>query len=87
MLLNNGVIFMETDLLKLAMSQGIWAALSVVLIYYILKTQEKRDLKQELREKNYQKIILKLTKEFELIEDIQKNITEIESYIENKKSK
>ncbi|WP_242824467.1 BhlA/UviB family holin-like peptide, partial [Clostridium botulinum] len=28
---------METEILKLASSQGIWAALSVVLIFYILK--------------------------------------------------
>ncbi|MCD3216326.1 BhlA/UviB family holin-like peptide, partial [Clostridium botulinum] len=38
---------MENEILKLASSQGIWAALSVVLIFYILKAQEKRDLKQE----------------------------------------
>ena len=31
-------------LLESALSQGIWAALSVVLIFYILKQQEKRDL-------------------------------------------
>ncbi|WP_026883215.1 BhlA/UviB family holin-like peptide [Clostridium akagii] len=75
---------MENILFKLATSQGIWATLSIMLVFYILKTQEKRDLKQELREKNYQKIILKLTKEFELIEDIQKNITEIRNNIDNR---
>jgi len=43
---------METSLLKLATSQGIWATLSIVLIIYILKAQEKRDLRQEERENN-----------------------------------
>ncbi|MCD3199020.1 BhlA/UviB family holin-like peptide, partial [Clostridium botulinum] len=52
---------MENEILKLASSQGIWAALSVVLIFYILKAQEKRDLKQEQREENYQRIIKNLT--------------------------
>ncbi len=74
---------METNLLKLAASQGIWATLAVILIFYILKNQEKRDLKQEVREKNYQKIILKLTKEFETIEDIEQNISEIKETIDN----
>lgn len=75
---------MESDILKLAASQGIWALLAVLLIYYILKAQEKRDLKQEIREKNYQNIILKLTKEFESIEDIKKNILIIKEHIDRK---
>ncbi|AJA48420.1 hypothetical protein CPAST_c23500 [Clostridium pasteurianum DSM 525 = ATCC 6013] len=75
---------MENDVLKLAASQGIWALLAIVLIFYILKAQEKRDLKQQDREKNYQKIILKLTKEFEVIGHIQKDINEIREYIDNK---
>ncbi len=73
------------DLMKLATSQGIWATLAIILIFYILKAQEKRDEKQELREKNYQKIILKLTKEFELIQDIQRDITEIRNHIDTEK--
>jgi hypothetical protein len=78
-------IGMENDVLKLAASQGIWALLAIVLIFYILKTQEKQDLKQQEREKNYQKIILKLTKEFEVIGRIQKDIIEIKGCINNKK--
>ncbi|AGK96645.1 BhlA/UviB family holin-like peptide [Clostridium pasteurianum] len=75
---------MESDVLKLAASQGIWALLSVILIYYILKAQEKRDLNQEIREKNYQNIILNLTKEFEAIEDVKKNIIIIREHIDKK---
>ncbi|SHJ35914.1 BhlA holin family protein [Lutispora thermophila DSM 19022] len=40
---------MENEIVKLALSQGIWAALSIVLIFYILKAQEKRDISQEER--------------------------------------
>ncbi len=68
---------MENELLKLASSQGIWAALSVALIFYILKAQEKRDMKQEEREKNYQGIIEKLTEKFNIVEDVKKDVEEI----------
>ena len=37
---------MENEVIKLAASQGIWAVLSIVLIFYILKAQETRDSNQ-----------------------------------------
>ncbi|AEB77594.1 phage-like protein [Clostridium botulinum] len=72
---------METEILKLASSQGIWAALSVVLIFYILKAQEKRDLKQEQREENYQRIIKNLTDNLHLIEDVKKDVKEVKDVL------
>lgn len=58
---------MSNELIELVSSQGIWALLSFILIYYILKAQEKRDLKQDAREDKYQSLISDLTKKFELI--------------------
>ncbi|MBW4862286.1 MAG: hypothetical protein KZY55_14140 [Paeniclostridium sp.] len=53
-------------------SQGIWTLLSFILIYYILKEQEKRDLRQNSRELQYQELISNLTSKFELLHsDIQ----------------
>ncbi|KOA21208.1 bacteriocin UviB precursor [Clostridium homopropionicum DSM 5847] len=72
---------MESELIKLASSQGVWAALSVALIFYILKAQEKRDLKQEEREKNYQNIIEELTEKFTLIEEVRKDVKDIKEQI------
>ncbi|MCD3218147.1 hypothetical protein G8S55_13195 [Clostridium botulinum C] len=72
---------MENEILKLASSQGIWAALSVVLIFYILKAQEKRDLKQEQREENYQRIIKNLTYNLHLIEDVKKDVKEVKEVV------
>ncbi len=72
---------MENELFKIASTQGIWAALSVVLVFYILKTQEKRDDKQDQREKNYQDIISKLTEKFNIVENVKKDIVEIKEYI------
>ncbi len=60
-----------------ALAEGLGYALFVVLLYYILKQQEKRDLKQDMRdeksgerEKTYQQVILELTKNFEMINNI-----------------
>lgn len=50
---------MEEKLYELATTQGIWALLSVALIFYILRAQEKRDAKQEEREKLYISSVLK----------------------------
>ena len=72
---------MENELLKLASNQGIWAALSVALIFYILKAQEKRDDKQDQREKNYQDIISKLTEKFNIVENVKKDVEEIKEHI------
>lgn len=71
---------MITQIIELASSQGIWALLSFILIYYILKDQEKRDLKQCEREDKYQAIISDLTTEFELI---HLSVTEIKNKLEN----
>ena len=76
---------MENDLIKMASTQGIWAALSVVLIFYILKTQEKRDTKQEQRERNYQNIIINLTKKLDVVDNIKKDVHEIKDSMLNKK--
>lgn len=72
---------MENELFKIASTQGIWAALSVALIFYILKTQEKRDDKQDQREKKYQDIISKLTEKFNIVENVKKDVEEIKGHI------
>ncbi|AJH00770.1 BhlA/UviB family holin-like peptide [Clostridium beijerinckii] len=68
---------MYDDLIKVAMTQGIWTLLSCVLIVYILKAQETRDLKQEEREKNYQEIIKALTDKLNLLDSINSALNEI----------
>jgi len=72
---------MELEVLKTAATQGIWAVLSISLIFYILKNQEKRDMAQEAREKKYQEIISSLTEKLNTMEDIKKDILEIKSKI------
>lgn len=72
---------MEENLYELATTHGIWALLSVILIFYILKAQEKRDAKQEEREKSYQAIISNLNYKLDIIECIRTDISEIKTYI------
>ena len=57
---------METTVMNVAVSHGIWAVLAVFLLVYIVKSNEKRDEKQEEREKNYQSVIEKLTEKLEI---------------------
>lgn len=72
---------MEEYLLKLATNQGIWSVLAVFLIFYILKKQEERDLNQEIREKNYQKVIFKLANELKIVQDIRNDIQKIKENV------
>lgn len=53
--------------------EGVWAVLSLVLIFYIIKNQEKRDSRQDERDKKYQNIIENLSKSLREMNEI-KNI-------------
>lgn len=72
---------MDEKLIEMAATQGIWALLSIALIFYILKAQEKRDVRQEEREKNYQNIIAGLSDKLNLVEDIKTEISEIKKIL------
>ncbi|WP_286911113.1 BhlA/UviB family holin-like peptide [Clostridium sp. UBA1652] len=73
---------MESELIKMALSQGIWSVLSIFLIFYILKKQDERDLKQAEREEKYQSIIDNLSTKLSVIDTIKTNIDEIKDLIE-----
>lgn len=75
---------MENNIIELASSHGVWAALTVGLIFYILKNQEKRDIRQEDREKKYQEIIASLTDKLNLVEDVKKDVEDIKEYVFSK---
>lgn len=75
---------MENEIMNTALSQGIWAVLSMFLLFYILKAQEKRDQKQEEREKNYQEIITKITDKLCVVEEVKKDVEEIKQYVMKK---
>ena len=61
---------METTVMNVAVSHGIWAVLAVFLLVYIVKSNEKR-------EKNYQSVIEKLTEKLEILHQVQSDLSEI----------
>ncbi|MGV8146036.1 MAG: BhlA/UviB family holin-like peptide [Alkaliphilus sp.] len=77
---------MELEVLQVAATHGIWTLLSVSLIFYILKNQEKRDVKQEQREVKYQEIISALTERLNIIDDIKDDVLEVKMNLFSKDS-
>lgn len=74
---------MENAIIDAALSQGIWAVVAVFLLVYIVKSNEKRDLKQAEREANYQRLLNELTEKFSILNHMQTNIDDIKKYIQN----
>ena len=62
---------MKELFMELVSGQGIWSALSIVLIFYIIKKEESRDQTQEEREENYQKIIAELSEKLNVVFEIK----------------
>lgn len=75
---------MESKMMEIAASQGVWAALSVALIYYILRNQEKRDLRQEERDSKYQDIIGSLSDKLNVVEEVKKDVEDIKNFFSAK---
>ena len=63
---------MGNDVLSYFVNDGIWALLSGILIFYILRTQEKRDERQDDRDKEYQTVITNLSESLKCVEEIRK---------------
>lgn len=74
-------IFLDNEILKIASTQGIWATLSVALIFYVIKNQEKRDIRQEERENKYQDIISMLSNELSIVNGIKDDIKDIKDQL------
>ncbi|MHC1723440.1 MAG: BhlA/UviB family holin-like peptide [Aminipila sp.] len=72
---------MESEIIDAALSQGIWAVLSVVLLFYIIRTQEKRDEKQNDREQKYQELLGQLAEKLNIVQEIKTDILEIKKAI------
>lgn len=71
---------MENEIMRIASSQGVWAMLFVVLLFYVLKENSNR-------EKKYQEIVNNLTDKFQIMCEIQNDILEIKSYFQEKNDK
>lgn len=67
---------MESEVLQLAASQGLWAILFVCLLFYVLKENSKR-------EQSFQDIILALTEKLDTLESIKEDLEEIKDDLQN----
>ena len=65
---------MEQEVLKMAASQGLWAVLCVALLFYVLRTNEKREAK-------YQEVIQTLSDKLGIVEDIRDEVKEIKNKV------
>lgn len=65
------------SLIDTTLAQSIWSGLSIALIFYILKKQEDRDLKQDNRETKYQEIISDLTNKLHIVQELREDVKEI----------
>ncbi len=65
---------MESSIMELAMSQGIWVVLFVFLFLYTIKNNEKR-------EGNYQSLLESMTNKYDIIVDVKSDISIIKTKI------
>ncbi|MEG1141799.1 MAG: BhlA/UviB family holin-like peptide [Clostridia bacterium] len=63
---------MESEIIKMVVSYGIFAVLFVYLFFYMLKDSK-------IRETKYQEIITSLTDKFGVVEDIKKDVEDIKN--------
>ena len=65
---------MEQEIIKVAATQGLWALLFVVLLFWVLRENAKR-------EDNYQQLLLDLTGKFGILEEVQRDVGEIKQTV------
>jgi hypothetical protein len=69
---------MSEEIIKLAANQGLWAVLAVVLLFYVLKQNEKREMGYQNIIKENQSIIGKLSDTVNIdLHLVKKDIEEI----------
>ena len=66
---------MESEIIRIAASQGLWAVLFVGLLFWVLKENAKR-------EDNYQQLLQNLTARFGVLENIQENVKEVKQAVD-----
>lgn len=69
---------MWDEIFKIALTNGIFAALFVALFVYVLKDSASR-------EKKYQQTIEQLSHHLDVVEEIKEDVCEVKSLIETKK--
>jgi len=67
---------MESEIIKTAMAQGLWAVLFVVMLFYVLRTSGDR-------EKKLTDTLDKLAERYGLLEDVRAGVERIERRLDS----
>lgn len=65
---------MERELIGVVVSQGAWASLFLILLLYVLKTNDKRETK-------YQESIAELTKTCNIMQEVKNDVSDIKNML------
>ena len=75
---------MENTLMDLAAANGIWAALFVFLFIYVLYDSKKREQTLQETIKKNQDIIKNLSERLGIVDNIQKDVSEIKAELKRR---
>ena len=73
---------MDAELWKMVVSQGIFACLFTYLLFYVLRTNSKREDKYQATIEKNQTVIQDLANKFNVIEKVQRDVEDIKYKIE-----
>lgn len=65
---------MEHEIITGIVSQGAWASIFLLLLFYVLKTNDKRECK-------YQDSISELTKACQVMQEVKNDVSEIKTIL------
>lgn len=72
---------MEELLQQLAQGQGIWTVLSVFLLIYTIKKNDKLTQRQQKREQEYQDLLQVLSEKYNILLEINNEVKELKNYL------
>jgi|GEM_PF-1501925 len=75
---------MWENVFNMALHDGLWAALFVALMIYVLRDTAKREKKYQLVNEENQKIIMKLADDLRIVKEIKKDIFDLKGEINGK---
>jgi preprotein translocase subunit YajC len=70
---------LEQEIIKIAATQGLWAVLFVVLLFWVLRENAKR-------EGNYQHLLQELTAKYNILEDVSQDVSKIKTDVQDVKA-
>lgn len=77
---------MWQNVFEMALNNGLWAALFVALMVYVLRDTSKRERKYQCMHEENQKVILQLAENLRIVKEIKKDIDDIKGEIKSGKA-